>query len=251
VWECDEDGNRIGDPDAKTAADEAAENPPPEPGRVYWFAETVASPPRYAEPSQAGRTVGLTADPLNARRFDSRDDALAFTCGTYARAFLPPLRPTDHVFMGPRPAEAEDAMPISEVRAELARRGIDVAPAIARVREALERRKEDKPMSAAERIAELRQALYEATDEAGSPLPWSAEAGSLLSKGDGFIASGHDIAANTDRLAEVLNAVESLLGVAEAAERVIDSAEFGDDSPEYTARWDDLENALSRLGGAK
>jgi hypothetical protein len=73
----------------------------PTPGQVYWFAETEEPPARYAKRGMVGTPAFLTSDPLQATRFDTRADCLAFTAGTYARFRCWRLVPREHMFMGP------------------------------------------------------------------------------------------------------------------------------------------------------
>lgn len=76
-----------------------------EPGRVYWFAETVEPPPRYAFRPAYPDPVEVSGDATRAIRFETRDECLAFCCSTFALAYLPPLTPREHMFFPPTKAE--------------------------------------------------------------------------------------------------------------------------------------------------
>lgn len=77
----------------------AASPAAPEPGRVYWFAERNAL---YIAAEQWRERLKLTADPLAARRFDTREECQAFLNA----ATIETMRPVEHMFMGaPEPAK--------------------------------------------------------------------------------------------------------------------------------------------------
>lgn len=76
---------------------------------VCWLAETTDQSHRYLTPPKEGEPVCLTADPLKAHRFESRDLCLTACTGSYVRGFLPPLMPVEHSFMKRWPTENEMA----------------------------------------------------------------------------------------------------------------------------------------------
>lgn len=71
----------------------------PEPNRVYWFAETLANSGEYATRGRPGHPCAMTRDPLQAARFETRHECIAFCCNSAVTAILPPLHPVEHMFM--------------------------------------------------------------------------------------------------------------------------------------------------------
>lgn len=74
-----------------------------DPRLTTWLAETCDQSHCYAETGRPGHPVDLTSDPFKARRFATRYQCLTFCTGNYARTFLPPLRPVEHVFVPDSP----------------------------------------------------------------------------------------------------------------------------------------------------
>lgn len=64
----------------------------------YWLAETTDQSCQYATVAKPGEGTHMTSNPHEAQRFADRLKCLDFCCGTYVRAFLPPLHPVEHGF---------------------------------------------------------------------------------------------------------------------------------------------------------
>lgn len=62
-----------------------------------WLAETCDQSHQWA--TERNAPSYLTSDATKARQFDSYANCLAFCEGAYARSTLPPMKPTEHVFM--------------------------------------------------------------------------------------------------------------------------------------------------------